>query len=65
MTLAKNECKCTPWDFESTGKMSPECDIFGRTCFFNAMEKLSQSPIDKCSHCIKECDYMKYYNQIY
>ena len=64
VTLAKEECKCIPWDFESNMEVSPECDIFGRTCFFKTMEKLAQSPIDKCSHCIKECDYMEYYKVI-
>merc|ERR1712141_305488 len=64
VTLAKEVCKCMPWDFEINGEMSPEYDIFGRTCFFKTMENLAQSPINKCSHCIKECDYLDYHKVI-
>ena len=62
--LAKEACKCIPWDFEINGEMSPECDIFGRTCFFKTMEQMAQSPINKCRHCIKECDYLDYHKVI-
>ena len=63
IALAKEACKCIPWDFLGN-ELSVECDIFGRTCFFKTMEKLTQSQINPCSHCLKECDYMKYHKFI-
>ena len=63
VTRAKNECQCIPWDFVNNGTTTmDECDVFGRTCFFNWMENLAQSPIDHCSHCIKgKCLLCSYY----
>ena len=40
--LAEKMCKCIPWDYLHN-KKSVECDIFGRTCFYNAMENLTIS----------------------
>ena len=57
--MAIEICSCAPWDFLHTSQKS-ECDVFGRTCFFNAMENLTISPIKYCEHCIDECDYIKY-----
>ena len=62
--LANDICKCVPWDFMHNMKISKECDIFGRTCFFNSMENLTQSPENLCNHCIQECDYIKYHREI-
>ena len=42
----------------------PECDIFGRACFYNAMKNLTQSPFDSCTQCIDECDYIQYNKEI-
>ena len=50
--IAKEKCQCIPWDFiDST--VGLECDVFGRTCFYNVMENLTQFPIMECNHCIK------------
>ena len=35
-----------------------ECDVFGRKCFFGAMENLSKS--SNCTHCDNDCDYINY-----
>ena len=45
---ATDTCKCIPWDFIHFGQQfkipDTECDVFGRACFFNAMEDLTKSP---------------------
>ena len=47
---AKDTCKCIPWDFIHYRQQfkipDTECDVFGRACFFNAMEDLTKSPDD-------------------
>ena len=58
-SLAMKTCKCIPWDFVSKDR-KPECDVFGRTCFFDAMKNLTQFHINLCNHCIKSCDFIKY-----
>ena len=58
--LAYDVCQCIPWDFVNTISDSSECDIFGRTCFFNVMENTTHSRHEFCSHCVDECDWVKY-----
>ena len=67
VNLAKNYCKCIPWDFlnnnstsSNSNEIMEECDVFGRTCFFETMQKLSQTANQSCSHCLPECDYIHY-----
>ena len=54
---AQDLCSCIPWDFIHN-TLAHECDIFGRTCFYNAMKNLTMH--DDCNHCMKECDYITY-----
>ena len=56
---AEHLCKCIPWDFMHQNAQAKECDIFGRTCFYNAMENSSKSN-NVCKDCLKECDYTTY-----
>ena len=35
--IAIDICFCIPWDFLSNTDVQ-ECDVFGRTCFFDAMK---------------------------
>ena len=56
---AESLCQCIPWDFMHQNEMAEECDIFGRTCFYNAMENISKSS-NLCNDCVKECDYITY-----
>ena len=52
-------CDCIPWDFmHQNSKLAKECDLFGRTCFYNAMEMVAKSR--NCKHCLKDCDYTKF-----
>ena len=61
VVLAKKKCQCIPWDFMDDSMMKEECDIFGRTCFFNVMENLAHEfQSNQCNHCFKECDYIKF-----
>ena len=57
-------CKCVPWDFANTIEGSKECDIFGRTCFFNMIERLTHTKVESCSHCISECDWVRYRRKV-
>ena len=57
-------CKCVPWDFASNIKNAYECDIFGRTCFFNRIERLTHEQVKSCSHCIFECDWIRYRRKV-
>ena len=59
VNMAIGICQCLPWDFMSNIQ-AEECDIFGRTCFYNAMKDFTQSLNDSCSHCLKDCDFYKY-----
>ena len=52
-------CNCIPWDFLHKNDKSLECDIFGRTCFYNTMDNLAKSR-SICNQCMKECDYTIY-----
>ena len=55
---AETLCHCIPWDFIHNTQ-AKECDLFGRTCFYNAMEKLTNS--NQCKDCIfRECDHAMY-----
>ena len=56
---AEETCKCIPWDFLHKNGKSQECDIFGRTCFYNAMNEFPKVK-NSCDHCMKECDYTIY-----
>ena len=64
--LSKDQCQCIPWDFIDTdSNIQDECDVFGRKCFFNAMENLTrQFHTNHCDHCIKECDFVKFNKEI-
>ena len=61
--LAQEKCGCIPWDF-ILGNKEEECDVFGRTCFSNYLKLVSQSPNDKCTHCLNECDYIVFDKKI-
>ena len=57
-------CKCVPWDFVNIIKGATECDIFGRTCFFNMIETLAHGSDQNCNYCIGECDSIKYRRRV-
>ena len=64
VTLAMNFCHCIPWDFMTNITKKNECDVFGRTCFFNAIKNLTQSEVSQCIHCRKACDHITYSKKI-
>ena len=41
VTNAFEICSCIPWDFPLTTNLGDECDVFGRTCFYNAMKQIN------------------------
>ena len=57
-------CKCVPWDFANNIKGADECDIFGRTCFFNKIERLTHKQVKTCSHCMFECEWIRYRRRV-
>ena len=62
--IAREACKCHPWDYFIKENTMPECDVFGRTCFINTMEQLAISPKVSCQHCIRACDVTNYHKTI-
>ena len=63
--MAEQICHCIPWDFIHNLQEAQECDLFGRTCFYNAMEKITKSnDQNHCQKCIKECDYATYQAEV-
>ena len=61
---ALNKCLCIPWDFVNSFESPWECDIFGRTCFFNVIENITHAKDQSCSHCIEECDWIQYRRKV-
>ena len=58
---AQGTCLCIPWDFLDNESVMPECDIFGRTCFFNAMKNLTRSYVDECPRCVENCERINFH----
>ena len=56
--LAFDVCGCIPWEFFRVGSY-PECDVFGRTCFKNAMENITLTDA-VCEDCFDDCQYLRY-----
>ena len=51
------KCACLPWDFPlNVSNHVNECDIFGRTCFHNAMKQSIS-----CPDCLDACQFTKYH----
>ena len=61
--MAADHCGCLPWDFVHNVQYE-ECDPFGRTCFYNKMKQITQSAVEACKHCTKECDYIKFLKHV-
>ena len=61
ISKAYEDCSCIPWDFFHSKKNegAKECDVFGRTCFQNAMNRVTKDE-DACNHCIGECNWMNF-----
>ena len=60
VNFAIGKCQCIPWDFPiATTKQADECDVFGRTCFFNVVKHTAFNA-DKCPQCSNACEFMMY-----
>ena len=63
--IAREACKCQPWDYFAKGmERWRECDVFGRKCFIQEMETLASSPWNNCPNCKKACKFLKYQREI-
>ena len=62
--MAFSKCQCIPWDFVHDKKDYHECDIFGRTCFFNEFDNLTHFPGNLCPRCLDECNFMEFHRRI-
>ena len=62
--MAYETCKCVPWDFTNKIANAKECDIFGRTCFFNKIAAMTHGSNYSCSHCENECEWIRYGRKI-
>ena len=63
VNFATEKCGCIPWDFPLKPKnlTGYECDVFGRTCFFNAIKQFIATEETICLHCKDDCEYMHYH----
>ena len=61
--LAIKTCICAPWDFMHKSN-EIECDVFGRTCFYRAIENITQDSDNPCNECLPGCDQIKYKKEI-
>lgn len=60
VNFAIDNCRCIPWDFPiATKKKTDECDVFGRTCFFNVLKHTTFNA-DTCPQCSNTCEFMMY-----
>lgn len=61
VNYAVKNCYCIPWDFSLnvTGRFE-ECDIFGRTCFMNALRKFVTIKENPCPQCVDACEFVRY-----
>ena len=62
--MAFSKCQCIPWDFVHDKEDYHECDIFGRTCFFNEFDNLTHFSGNLCPHCLDECNFMEFHRRI-
>ena len=61
LAMTRDICRCTPWDFvQKRESFKEECDVFGRTCFFDTMKNLSESATKHCPHCLESCDHIEF-----
>ena len=61
INIAKEKCDCIPWDFPvKTTNDTIECDVFGRTCFLNAI-KYATTGANVCHQCKDDCEFMEYH----
>ena len=60
VNLAFETCKCIPWGFVNKHENAPDCEIFGRTCFYNMIGALTHRSDQNCTHCVEECNYIHY-----
>ena len=57
-------CGCRPWDFMHMNNSAPECDSFGRTCFYRAMKTIKHNSTKSCPQCIDECDKFTFHSKV-
>ena len=62
--LSMEKCKCIPWEYPYPTQNAPECDIFGRTCFYNSIDVLAHNIENDCPDCLPICKYTVYHKEI-
>ena len=61
VNYAMKKCACIPWDFPlNTTTLTLECDVLGRTCFFNVIQKFKTIGSTLCPQCLEPCEFMEY-----
>ena len=64
VNYAIKQCDCIPWDFPlNVSESVTECDIFGRTCFFNAIKKFTTYETSICPQCDDVCEFTQYHKE--
>ena len=63
--ISMEKCKCIPWEYPYPAlENTPECDIFGRTCFHNSIDVLAHNIENDCPECLPICEYTVYHKEI-
>ena len=64
MKIASDYCKCLPWEFSAIDSKvffkNEECNVFGRSCFFEQMSNYSLTEDKNCTYCGNDCVFMEY-----
>ena len=62
VNFAYDICACIPWDFPlNISNSEKECDVFGRTCFFNAIKEFMMVDENICPQCLDACEFTQYH----
>ena len=62
--ISIQKCECIPWEFAYPIQNVPECDIFGRTCFYNSIDTLAHNIKNDCPQCWPICGFTNYYKEV-
>ena len=59
---ALENCGCIAWDFPiNITEPIEECDVFGRTCFYNSMKEPIDDDRNQCQQCRDDCEFITYH----
>ena len=51
-------------DLKNKEVFKKECDVFGRTCYDEAMKNPQLESENPCPHCLHDCEFIKFKKQV-